>query len=53
MDRKGVAVKNIFEKTNYEIEVLGFNVLRRELGVTGLIQFIQQFDKGSGNYTVD
>ncbi len=28
----------------------GFRVLRDELGVTGFIRFMQQFERGSGDY---
>ena len=32
------------------IRTAGLAVLKRELGVAGMIQFLQQFDRGSGNW---
>ncbi len=40
-------------KTDYEIQKTAFDVLRKQLGVSNLIRFMQQYDKGYGNYTVD
>ena len=34
-----------------EIRERGFSALTRELGHSGMAQFIRQFDNGSGNYT--
>lgn len=34
-----------------EIRQAGLDVLLRELGVVGMVRFIQQFDPGSGDYT--
>ena len=31
----------------------GFRALRRELGVVGMVRFIQQFRSGTGDYTKD
>jgi hypothetical protein len=31
----------------------GLDVLRRELGVAGMVRFIQQFEMGSGDYTAE
>lgn len=31
----------------------GYRALLRELGPAGFIQFIQHFEKGSGDYTID
>ena len=38
------------DKTLEEIRTRGLAVLKRELGVAGMIRFLQQFDKGSGNW---
>ncbi len=40
-------------KTAYQVQSLGFMALQKELGISGLIQFMKQFDLGSGNYTMD
>ncbi len=40
-------------KTDYEIQKTAFDVLRKQLGISNLIRFMQQYDKGYGNYTVD
>ncbi|MDM8515474.1 hypothetical protein QUF76_04685 [Desulfobacterales bacterium HSG16] len=40
-------------QTVYEIQKTAFLVLQKNLGVTNLIRFMQQFDKGYGNYTTD
>jgi len=36
-----------------EIRTIGFEALLRELGPTGTIRFIQQYETGRGNYTRD
>jgi hypothetical protein len=46
-------MKTVCNKTDHEIRRLGFQVLSRELGVIGLLRFMQQFDKGEGNYVID
>ena len=35
------------------IRRIGFDALVRELGTVGAINFIQQYDRGSGDYTKD
>ncbi len=40
-------------QTDYEIQKTAFAVLRKSLGVTNLIRFMQKYDKGYGNYTTD
>jgi hypothetical protein len=40
-------------KTDYEIQQTAFDVLHKQFGISNLIRFIQQYDKGYGNYTVD
>ena len=39
--------------TPVQIQRTGMEVLVREMGVVGLIRFLQQFDMGHGNYTED
>lgn len=34
-----------------EIRRAGVEALRRELGVVGMVRFLQQFETGHGNYT--
>jgi hypothetical protein len=36
-----------------EIRVVGLRALVRDLGPAGLIRFLQQFETGSGDYSVD
>jgi len=36
-----------------EIRTIGFEALLRELGPTGTIRFIQQYEMGRGDYTRD
>jgi hypothetical protein len=36
-----------------EIHQAGLEVLHTELGAAGMVRFIQQFDKGSGDYTAE
>ena len=40
-------------KTENETQELGIETLRNGIGVVGLIRFLQQFDKGHGNYVKD
>jgi hypothetical protein len=37
-------------RTPEEIRSKGLAVLKRELGVAGMIRFLQQFDRGSGDW---
>ena len=39
--------------TDYEIQQTAFEVLHKQLGISNLIRFMQQYDKGYGNYTLD
>ena len=39
--------------TSEQIRQRGLEALRRELGVTGMIRFLQQFEHGSGDYSRD
>ena len=36
-----------------EIREKGFKALTKELGVSGMVLFMQQFESGKGNYTLD
>ena len=36
-----------------QIRVAGMVALTRELGVVGMVRFIQQFETGAGNYSND
>jgi hypothetical protein len=40
-------------KTEQEIQQLGMEALQKGLGVGGFIRFMQQFNKGYGNYVED
>jgi len=40
-------------KTEQEIQQLGMEALHKGLGVSDFIRFMQQFNKGSGNYVED
>lgn len=42
---------NTQEMTLEQIRVIGMEALSRELGPTGLIRFLQMFEKGQGDYT--
>ncbi|MCI5148803.1 MAG: hypothetical protein D3916_05340 [Candidatus Electrothrix sp. MAN1_4] len=46
-------MKQMNYATENEIQRLGLEALSRGLGVVGLIRFIQQFDKGHGDYVKD
>jgi len=37
----------------HEIQQSGLEAIRKGIGVVGLIRFMQQFDKGHGNYVED
>lgn len=37
--------------TPIEISRLGYRALVNELGWDGMVRFVQQFDRGEGNYT--
>ena len=36
-----------------EIRAKGLAAVKRELGVAGMVRFMQQFDRGSGNWAVE
>jgi len=37
--------------TQEDIRTRGMNVLAKELGVVGMVRFVQQFSNGKGDYT--
>lgn len=39
--------------TPQEIHQAGVEALRRELGVVGMIRFLQQYERGAGDYSVE
>lgn len=41
------------EMTSEQIRSHGLEALRRELGVVGMVRFLQQFSNGEGDYSVD
>jgi hypothetical protein len=50
MARRGVEMTTE-SLTLYQIRVIGFEALVRELGPAGAIRFIQQYETGHGDYT--
>ena len=38
-------------QSNIEIQRKGYQILAKELGIVDFIRFIQELEKGSGNYT--
>jgi hypothetical protein len=44
---------DIHRATPEQIRRAGIEVLSRELGVVGMIRFLQEFDRGAGDYTRD
>jgi hypothetical protein len=53
MVRRGAEMSALNYKTDYEIQESAFELLNKQLGITNLIRFMQQYDKGYGNYTKD
>jgi hypothetical protein len=43
----------IQNETDHQIQLKGFEALKKELGIVGFIRFMQQFDSGSGDYVND
>ena len=41
------------EMTSEQIRSHGLEALRRELGVVGMVRFLQQFSNGEGDYSVE
>jgi hypothetical protein len=44
---------NVQMMTPQQIRVAGLAVLSRELGLVGMIRFMQQFEMGQGDYSQD
>jgi hypothetical protein len=36
-----------------QIRIVGMEVLARELGIVGMIRFLQQFETGHGDYSIE
>ena len=53
MVRRGFIMNTIKYKTGNEIQQSGLEAIRKGIGVVGLIRFMQQFDKGHGDYVKD
>jgi hypothetical protein len=47
------ATMNIQTMTPQQIRTAGIAALSRELGVVGMIRFMQQFEMGQGDYSKD
>lgn len=44
---------NANSMTQEQIRIAGFKALERELGIVGMIRFLQQYEIGEGDYTKD
>ena len=44
---------SVMNKTDAQVRVLGLQAVQRELGILGLIRFMQQFERGEGDYAHD
>ena len=44
---------DVHTATPEQIRRAGIEALSRELGVVGMVRFLQQFDPGAGDYTHD
>ena len=44
---------NIQKMTLEQIRLAGLEALARELGPVGMVRFLQQFETGQGNYSVE
>lgn len=44
---------NVQMMTPQQIRIAGLTVLARELGLVGMIRFMQQFEMGQGDYSKD
>ena len=53
MVRGEINMKEAEYKTENEIQRLGMEALYKGIGAVGLIRFMQQIDKGRGNYVKD
>jgi hypothetical protein len=50
---KGDDEMNVQMMTPQQIRVAGLEALSRELGLVGMIRFMQQFEMGQGDYSKD
>ena len=41
------------QRTPEQIRAVGLAALKRELGVAGMIRFLQQFDRGEGDWAME
>ncbi len=48
-----MAMNSTTSRTDEEILRAGYDVLARELGLVGMIRFIQQISPGKGDYTAE
>jgi hypothetical protein len=53
MVTRGFIMNVAYYKTDYEIQKIVFEVLNNKLGIANSIRFMQQYDKGYGDYTKD
>jgi len=44
-------MNDISHLTPIEIQKVGWNILRKQLGPVGALRFLLQFEKGEGDYT--
>jgi hypothetical protein len=44
---------NVQSMTQQQIRAAGVEVLRKHIGITGMIRFLQQSETGYGDYTKD
>jgi hypothetical protein len=50
---EGENLMDVQAMTPQQIRVAGLVALSRELGLVGMIRFMQQFEMGQGNYSID
>lgn len=50
---RGTEMSTVNYKTDYEIQETAFELLHKKLGMSDLIRFMQQYNKGYGNYVQD
>lgn len=43
---------SIHDKSDHQIQMVGLEILQKELGTDGLLRFLQQFERGTGDYTL-
>ena len=44
---------NVKKMTNEQIRLTGLAALERELGPVGMVKFLQQFETGHGDYSLE